>query len=114
MTRGSILHAWFERIGWLEDGPSDDAELMRIAAKLATPEIDLADGDQAVSRDARPTGCQGGAIAERVLMIRRHSVSLALSMPILSRRCSTKRLHCERSFVVRDQDDALSLAKSIA
>ncbi len=41
MTRGSILHAWFERIGWLEDGAPSDAELLRIAGKLATADIDL-------------------------------------------------------------------------
>ncbi|HEV2973271.1 MAG TPA: UvrD-helicase domain-containing protein [Pirellulales bacterium] len=42
MTRGSIVHAWFERIGWLEDGVPGDADLLRLAARLATPEIDLA------------------------------------------------------------------------
>jgi ATP-dependent exoDNAse (exonuclease V) beta subunit len=41
MTRGSILHAWFERIGWLEDGVPSDAELLRIAGNLATADIDL-------------------------------------------------------------------------
>lgn len=41
MTRGSILHAWFERINWLEDGVPDDAELLRIAGPIATPDIDV-------------------------------------------------------------------------
>ncbi|HKD36194.1 MAG TPA: UvrD-helicase domain-containing protein, partial [Pirellulales bacterium] len=43
MTRGSVLHAWFERISWLEDALPSDDDLIRAAAKFATPEIDLTD-----------------------------------------------------------------------
>ncbi len=41
MTRGSIMHAWFELIEWLENGPPSDDELQRAAGPLVTPEIDL-------------------------------------------------------------------------
>ena len=32
--RGTLMHAWLETIDWLDDGPADEAELLRIAARL--------------------------------------------------------------------------------
>ena len=31
LDRGTLLHAWFEQIGWLEDGEPDDAALRQVA-----------------------------------------------------------------------------------
>ncbi|MCX7426725.1 MAG: UvrD-helicase domain-containing protein [Planctomycetia bacterium] len=38
--RGTLMHAWFEQIAWLEDGLPDDESLRRIAEKLG-PRTDL-------------------------------------------------------------------------
>jgi ATP-dependent exoDNAse (exonuclease V) beta subunit len=55
MTRGSIVHAWLEQIEWLGDGAPADNVLIRIAAKFATPEIDLpAEIDRFRAMLARP------------------------------------------------------------
>lgn len=33
LARGTLVHAWFEQIGWLDDGEPDDAALLAIAAR---------------------------------------------------------------------------------
>lgn len=33
--RGTLVHAWFERVGWLDDGVPDDQELTEIARAVA-------------------------------------------------------------------------------
>jgi ATP-dependent exoDNAse (exonuclease V) beta subunit len=38
--RGTLMHAWFEQIAWLDDGLPDDESLRRIAEKLG-PRADL-------------------------------------------------------------------------
>ena len=40
--RGTLVHAWFEQIAWLDDGLPDDESLRRIAEKLG-PRADLDD-----------------------------------------------------------------------
>ena len=105
MVRGSILHAWFERIGWLEEGVPDDAELLRLAGQLATPEIDLV---TEIKRFRRMLGQPAVATA----LSKRSSdidASLSFSTKIRAELRSpgvSLKLHRERSFVVR-QDDAL-------
>jgi ATP-dependent helicase/nuclease subunit A len=37
LLRGSVVHAWLEAIGWLEEGLPDEGELMEIAAGLEAP-----------------------------------------------------------------------------
>ncbi len=39
--RGTIIHAWFEQIGWLEDGDPDPATLRHIANETAAPTFAL-------------------------------------------------------------------------
>jgi ATP-dependent exoDNAse (exonuclease V) beta subunit len=34
LERGSLLHGWFEHVGWLDEGVPDDAHLLRIARRL--------------------------------------------------------------------------------
>jgi ATP-dependent exoDNAse (exonuclease V) beta subunit len=41
MDRGSLSHAWFECIGWLEDGEPTDDELQRIACEKKLDHLDL-------------------------------------------------------------------------
>ena len=101
MTRGSILHAWFEQIQWLEDGVPSDDELIRIAAKFATPEIDLASEIKRFrAMLVRP------AVATA---LRRSSYDdpAALGFPKtfcteLKSKDVVKRLKCEQAFVVRE------------
>jgi ATP-dependent helicase/nuclease subunit A len=42
-ARGTLVHAWFERISWYEDGIPDRAELLRIAQALDTAGLDIED-----------------------------------------------------------------------
>jgi ATP-dependent helicase/nuclease subunit A len=35
MARGSLIHAWFERISWVEDTPPADDELLRVGREIA-------------------------------------------------------------------------------
>ncbi|MBN2023095.1 MAG: UvrD-helicase domain-containing protein [Pirellulales bacterium] len=37
LDRGTLLHAWFERIAWLDDGEPDEAALRRIGERLGAP-----------------------------------------------------------------------------
>ena len=39
--RGLIVHAWFEQIGWLEEGEPDDAVLLEIAGSQPCDGLDL-------------------------------------------------------------------------
>jgi len=41
LDRGTLLHAWFEQIGWLEDGEPDDDALCQVAGKLKLDHLDL-------------------------------------------------------------------------
>ncbi|MEX0712944.1 MAG: 3'-5' exonuclease, partial [Pirellulales bacterium] len=41
-TRGSLVHAWFECVEWLDDGGPTDAVLMAAARKLVTADLNLA------------------------------------------------------------------------
>ena len=105
MTRGSIIHAWFERIGWREDGVPDDADLRRVAAKWATPDIDMA-AEIKRFRDMLERPAVAAAISQRGYD---DPAALGFAADVsadIRRGGVTKKLHRERSFVVR-QDDAL-------
>ncbi len=43
LKRGSLLHAWFEAIHWMDDGQLSEDELNRIAAELGWSPADLGD-----------------------------------------------------------------------
>ena len=40
-SRGSLQHAWYESVGWLDDGPVDDAALRGIAERGAFVGLDI-------------------------------------------------------------------------
>ena len=40
-ARGSLIHAWFEEIEWLDDGPPDDQTLRKLAGRFLKPGLDL-------------------------------------------------------------------------
>ena len=111
MTRGSILHAWFEQIQWLEDGVPSDDELIRIAAKFATPEIDLASEIKRFrAMLVRP------AVATA---LRRSSYDDPAAVGFPKTFCTelkskdvVKRLKCEQAFVVREANFLLVFGKA--
>ncbi|MHC4941770.1 MAG: UvrD-helicase domain-containing protein [Planctomycetota bacterium] len=41
LDRGTLMHAWFELIDWLEDGEPDDESLARKAREFAFPSLDI-------------------------------------------------------------------------
>jgi ATP-dependent helicase/nuclease subunit A len=41
LARGTLIHAWFEQIQWLDDGPPTDDELRQVAAKIDTAGLDV-------------------------------------------------------------------------
>ncbi len=41
LDRGTLVHAWFEQIEWLEDGEPDDAVLRQEAESLPTDELNV-------------------------------------------------------------------------
>ncbi len=41
MTRGAIMHAWLQRVRWIEEGVPDDATFAKIAGPWSGPELDL-------------------------------------------------------------------------
>lgn len=47
--RGTLVHAWFQQIGWVEDGLPSDEELRRIAA-TETPGLTESEVDELVGR----------------------------------------------------------------
>jgi ATP-dependent exoDNAse (exonuclease V) beta subunit len=102
MTRGSIVHAWFERIGWLEDGIPDDAELLRFAAKLATPEIDLADEIKRF-RAMLERPVVAAALSQRGFDPAALDFTADVRTELTNHDVTTK-LYRERSFVVRQED----------
>ena len=42
-SRGTLIHAWFEQIQWLDEGSPDDTHLRRIAGPLISDQKDLED-----------------------------------------------------------------------
>jgi ATP-dependent exoDNAse (exonuclease V) beta subunit len=41
LARGSVLHAWFQQVGWLEDGAPEDVVLERVALDLGLPAAEI-------------------------------------------------------------------------
>ena len=39
--RGTLFHAWFERVSWLDDQRPDEAELRKIASQLGTGDLNV-------------------------------------------------------------------------
>src|SRR5262249_36859795 len=40
-NRGTVVHAWFEQITWLDDFRLDEQALLAVAGPLADPDLDL-------------------------------------------------------------------------
>ncbi len=40
-AQGSLVHAWFEQIGWLDEGPPGDERLLSVAGRYRKPGLDV-------------------------------------------------------------------------
>jgi ATP-dependent exoDNAse (exonuclease V) beta subunit len=103
MARGSIVHAWLEQIEWLEDAAPADDELIRIAAKFATPDIDLAAEIKRframVARPAVAAALSQSSYDDPATL----GFSKAVCAELRSEKVA-KRLSRERAFVAREEN----------
>ncbi len=86
--RGTVVHAWFERVGWLDDGPPDRESLRAAAAAQGAPDEQL---------DAW--------LDDFFSAVRKPDIREALQR---STYADDARLYRERRFVVRDGDTLIS------
>jgi ATP-dependent exoDNAse (exonuclease V) beta subunit len=94
MARGTLMHAWFQQIGWLDDGPPDEAVLREIAGR---PEFRGLDS-MALLADFRRT-LTAPAVAQALCKANYQQPDM--TAPQL-------RLLRERPFALRDGDAILS------
>jgi ATP-dependent exoDNAse (exonuclease V) beta subunit len=96
-ARGSMMHAWFEKIEWLDDGrPSPDA-LRRVAADIAAQDLDV---DDLLRQFNALLDCP--TIAK---VLRRDSYRDKAPYAVAHLRLE---VHNERRFAVRDEQRLLS------
>ncbi|MBN1909965.1 MAG: UvrD-helicase domain-containing protein [Pirellulales bacterium] len=105
--RGTLLHAWFETIGWLEDGLPDEATLRAVAARVAPGVGDLgphlaffheALAKPVVAETLRRESYTSGQLGPHTPAAEFNPQS---GQPHLE-------VHCERRFAVRDEDALLT------
>ncbi|MHB1034565.1 MAG: UvrD-helicase domain-containing protein [Pirellulales bacterium] len=106
LDRGTLMHAWFEQIGWLEDGEPDEAVLREVAGDLALGGFDISElisqfrqmlGRPAVRAVLSRSGYEQAARSSAGVF----AAIAGLTQP----RWEVER---ERSFAVRDADAILS------
>lgn len=91
LARGTLIHAWFEQIEWLDDGPPADARLREVAATLP----DLAFTPEDVDR----------MLAEFRTMLARPAVASCLQRRAYHRFGSAElKVETERPIAVRRDD----------
>jgi len=89
--RGTVMHAWFEQVGWLEDGPPADELLWRIARGHTTDEPSIRQW-----------------MTDFHAALERPEVQAVLSRAAYAGRDARIRLWRERPFAVRQEDAILS------
>jgi ATP-dependent helicase/nuclease subunit A len=78
LARGSVMHAWFEQIEWLDDGPPDEHALRRIARSIdpdmpeATLDALLAQFDAALGHDATRSLLNRSSYPDGTRVLREH------------------------------------------
>jgi ATP-dependent exoDNAse (exonuclease V) beta subunit len=107
LERGTLLHAWFEQIAWLEEGQPDDAALRRVACQKKLDHLDLAEL-AARFRAGLQQPVVGDAL--RLATYRQPAAGGGGCRVHAGPGLKTPRweLHRERSFAVRDGDAILS------
>ncbi len=107
MDRGTLLHAWFEQIAWLEEGQPDEAALRQVARQEKLDQLDLTTL-AAQFRAALQEPAVGDAL--RLATYRQPAVPGDGCQVRAAAGVKTPRweLHRERSFAVRDGDGILS------
>ena len=89
--RGSIIHAWFELIEWLDDGPPDEAALHAAVPRTAAAGVDI-----------------NALITEFTQMIERPAIRDALSRSAYSHFSGELQVHREQPFAWRKGDTLMS------
>ena len=100
LDRGTLLHAWFEEIEWLDEGVPEDGVLREIAARLATAELDI----------AATIDCFRSALAQPAIRSLLERSACAEQWRKLKAKHGPVRyeVHREWPFVVRDGDTILN------
>lgn len=117
LRRGTLIHAWFEQIEWLDDGEPDETTLRKVAAAaVSAPGLDL-EGILAQFRRALAAPAiraalsrstyEGKGVRREELGARREEGGAILTpnSSLLSPRWEVWR---ERPFVLREEDVILS------
>jgi ATP-dependent exoDNAse (exonuclease V) beta subunit len=106
-TRGTLIHALFEQVAWLDDGLPDPSRLRRIAESLHTEGLDV---------DQQLAAFQGMLEMPEVVAVLRRSFyespyddGLQQALAVAGARGKLRAVaHNERRFAVRDQGRLLS------
>lgn len=100
LDRGTLLHAWFEEIEWLDDGVPEDRVLREIAARLATADLDI----------AATIGCFRTALSQPAIRSLLERSACAEQWRKLKAKHDPVRYEVRREwpFVVRDGDTILN------
>jgi ATP-dependent helicase/nuclease subunit A len=88
LDRGTLIHAWFEQIAWLDDGPPDEQTLWQIAASMPNMRVSI---DKALADFERML-----TTGETARILRRDHYEKAKPTRI--------EVHRERSFALRVDD----------
>jgi ATP-dependent exoDNAse (exonuclease V) beta subunit len=111
LLRGQLIHAWFEQVQWLDDGPPGDAALRKVADRLLT-DAGGAEWDVAQELTAFRAMLQRPGVAEMLVRSRYQDVS-ALGLPpavqsVLAQHTLVPIVQNERSFAVHDGEQLLT------
>jgi ATP-dependent exoDNAse (exonuclease V) beta subunit len=109
MPAGTLYHAWFETIGWLEDGAPSDEEL-RVAAEKKRTDLSL---DIWSKRDAMMATFRKWLDIPAIRMVLEHSAYInalhpgfpVALRPVWNAGIGSPRVERERRFLVRDKDE---------
>ncbi len=106
-SRGTLIHALFEQIQWLDDGAPPAAELLRVAQRLNTTGLNLSDQLAAFSRMLEQE--QTRAVLHRDFYRRPTDTALRRAVgPAGESGPLRAQVHNERRFAVRDEGRLVS------
>jgi ATP-dependent exoDNAse (exonuclease V) beta subunit len=119
MSRGTLIHKWFEQIEWLDDGDPSDAALRAAAEGLVTPGLNLASElgwfrsmlkrtelRRALSRAAYAAGTKSPSQSYRSLFPAESAWPANISRRLAAAEAELV-VERERPFVLRDQTSLL-------
>lgn len=101
-ARGLLIHAWFEQIEWLDDGPPDEALLQRVAQQNEHADLDIARERQHFDEllsDPKIAGCLSRSAYSVLTAPQLWPADIAA---LVTDPATTARVQNERRFMVRD------------